>query len=83
MFPEINKFDGIFYDAHNDNAMLKTAELKNYIKSGGVFTYYNEEVGPYNVSFKDVQYEVINVESFIEECKYFKGNEYYLPIVNF
>jgi len=81
--PTDKKYDGIFYDAHNDNAMLKTAELKNYIKPGGVFTYYNEEVGPRNFSFKDIEYEVIDVESFIEECKYFKGNKYYLPIVNF
>ena len=80
---QFGMYDGIFYDAHNDNAMLKTTELKNYIKPGGVFTYYNEEVGPRNFSFRDAQYEVIDVEPFREDCKYFKGNEYNLPIVNF
>ena len=75
---QFGMYDGVFYDTHNDRAFLRTFELKNYIKPGGVFTYWNGEKGENNIPFK-AHYEEIFVTP--DDCSYFKGNKYYLPTV--
>ena len=77
---QFETYDGVFYDAHNDRAFLQMFELKDYVRSGGVFTHWNGERGQTNIPF-EAEYEVIYIDP--DECEYFKGNEYNLPIVNF
>ena len=80
---EFGKYDGVFYDAFNDDAFLTLpATISKIMNPGGIFTFFNNYEHPRSNWFAlDATYETIAVNP--PPNHYFNRTTYYLPTVRY
>jgi len=77
-FDKLELYDGIFFDTFLDNHGVSKKFIE-YLKPGGVFTFYNGSYGEVNhIGLPNCEYKKIKVKPV--ENRYFRGDTYWLPI---
>jgi len=71
---KLKLYDGIFFDTYLDKN--KPRILIDYLKPGGVFTFFNPSQGSH--LGLDCEYKIMEVNP--DKNDYFNGKTYYLPI---
>ena len=80
---DLKTYDGIFYDAENDEHRLEFYEAtKRLLNKNGIYTFFNPQgdgvKNHHNVE-ENITYESVDIDP--PENPYLKSNIYYLPII--
>lgn len=80
---DLNTYDGVFYDTYGDDDFkLFSNHVSELVKSGGVFSWWNNMDKEENVfDLSEVIYEEINVTP--TDNSYYNSSIYYLPKKHF